>query len=113
MGENTFVRNAWLDGNWGQEERCPGFHFNPGAPFVLTIQKHTDYFSVWVNHQLAGEFKFRGCVDGVDTVYIQGDVVLEAVLLNTTHSDICTRPQCKTVYCRMQCQHKANKNVTA
>lgn len=82
MGENTFVRNAWLNGSWGQEERCPGGHFAPGAPFALFVRQAADHFSVWVDGKLAGEFKFRAKVDKVDTLYVQGDVVLEKVLIN-------------------------------
>lgn len=102
MGENTFVRNAWLDGNWGQEERCPAFHFMPGSPFVLKIVRGVgaDYFSVWVDGQLAGEFKFRGKVNAINTVYIQGDVVLNRILLNVYSSETrdCHNFDCK-IYC--------------
>lgn len=104
MGENTFVRNAWLDGKWGQEERCPVFHFCPGSPFVLVIQKCVDQFSVWVNHQLAGEFKFRGNVDNIDTVYIQGDIILDRVLFNPRWTEVCSSPKCKLVNCQLKCR---------
>lgn len=98
MGENTFVRNAWLNGSWGQEERCPGVFFNPGSPFFFAIRKSTDHFAVWIDNQLVGEFKFRGKVDKIDTVYIQGDVVVKRVVLNDRVAEFCTTPSCN-IYC--------------
>lgn len=104
MGENTFVRNAWLNGSWGQEERCPGFHFNPGSPFLVTIRRGTNSFSVWVNHQLTGEFGYRGDVDNIDSVYIQGDIILQGVLLSDRETNVCSTPACRVAYCRHQCK---------
>lgn len=91
------MRNAWIDGSWGQEERCPGFFFDPGAPFFLAIRKEEGCFAVWVDGQLAGEFKFRGKVENIDTVYVQGDVILKRVLLNDRVAEFCTSECC--VYC--------------
>ncbi|XP_971732.1 galectin-8 [Tribolium castaneum] len=81
-GEPLFVRNAWIDGGWGQEERTPGFQFAPGSPFTMAIRRGSDHFSVWIDGKLAGEFKFRGTVDNTDTVHMEGDVVIFDVRLN-------------------------------
>lgn len=82
VGENVFVRNAWLNGRWGPEERTPGFQFSPGAPFSLAIRRGSDHFSVWVDGQLTGEFKFRSPIEKIDTVYIQGDVVIKQIVMH-------------------------------
>jgi hypothetical protein len=80
-GESLFVRNAWIDKGWGREERTPGFQFAPGSPFTMAIRRGNDHFSVWIDGKLAGEFKFRGTVDKIDTVHIEGDVVVFGVVL--------------------------------
>ncbi|XP_063908416.1 galectin-8-like [Zophobas morio] len=85
-GEPLFVRNAWIDNGWGQEERTPGFQFKPGSPFIMAIRRESDHFSVWIDGKLAGEFKFRGGVDDIDTIYIEGDVVIFDVCM-TKDSD--------------------------
>lgn len=82
VGEPLFVRNAWINGGWGQEERTPSFQFSPGSPFSMAIRRESDRFSVSIDGQLAGEFKFRGPVDKIDTLHIQGDLVLYEVTLN-------------------------------
>lgn len=75
-GDSLFVRNAWIDNGWGQEERTPGFQFEPGSPFTMAIRRGDDHFSVWIAGKLAGEFKFRKDVDNIDTVHIEGDVII-------------------------------------
>lgn len=78
----VFVRNAWIEGGWGQEERTPGFQFSPGSPFTMAIRRGNDHFSVWIDGKLAGEFKFRAAVDKIDTVHIQGDVLISRIGLS-------------------------------
>ncbi|KAF2904201.1 hypothetical protein ILUMI_01977 [Ignelater luminosus] len=87
VGENVFVRNAWLNGRWGPEERTPGFQFSPGAPFSLAIRRGSDHFSVWVDGQLTGEFKFRIPIEKIDTVYIQGDVIIKQIVMHDKFID--------------------------
>lgn len=85
-GESVFVRNAYING-WGPEERAPGFQFSPGAPFSMAIRRGAEHFSVWVDGKLTGEFRFRGDVDKIDTVYIQGDVIIKKVLMSDRITD--------------------------
>ncbi|XP_060532035.1 galectin-8-like isoform X2 [Cylas formicarius] len=80
-GNHLFVRNSWTNGDWGAEERTPGFQFTPGSPFNVAIRKMDDHFSVWVDGNLAGEFNFRTPVDNIDTVFIHGDVQVFSVYL--------------------------------
>ncbi|XP_018574242.1 galectin-4 isoform X2 [Anoplophora glabripennis] len=77
----AFVRNAWLGGKWGKEECSPAFPFGPGETFNVAIRKNDDHFSVWVDGKLAGEFKFRGPVDQIDSLYIHGDVVVKTLYM--------------------------------
>lgn len=84
---HVFVRNAWLEGSWGPEERVECFLFTPGLSFSLAIRKCDSHFSVYVDGQLAGEFKFRGDVDRINTLYIQGDVTISNVVMRHKISD--------------------------
>lgn len=79
--KHLFVRNAWLDGQWGSEETTEVFPFEPAAPFKLAIRRNEDHFAVWVNGCLSGEFKFRGVVDKINTLYMQGDITLKRVCM--------------------------------
>lgn len=85
-GENVFVRNSYING-WGSEERAPGFQFSPNTSFNMAIRRGADHFSVWVDGKLTGEFRFRGDVDKIDTVYIQGDVVIRKILMSDRITD--------------------------
>lgn len=96
MGENVFVRNAWLN-SWGAEERAPGFPFAPGAPFTVAVRRAADHFSVWVDGKLAGEFSFRTNVDQIDTVSVHGDVVVKKILMSDRMGEACYTPECKVV----------------
>ncbi|KAF5292532.1 hypothetical protein FQR65_LT01678 [Abscondita terminalis] len=81
-GEDVFIRNARCNGHWGPEEKTRNFQFSPGSPFSLAIRREFDRFSVWINGQLSGEFKYRGVVSNINTVYIQGDVIIKNIVLN-------------------------------
>ncbi|KAJ8985473.1 hypothetical protein NQ317_015012 [Molorchus minor] len=85
-GKHLLVRNAWIDGAWGSEERTAGVQFSPGAPFSIAIQKNEHHFSVWVDGQLVGELQFRGASE-VDTVYIHGDVNVGRIYMKTFFDD--------------------------
>ncbi|KAG5892447.1 hypothetical protein JTB14_009855 [Gonioctena quinquepunctata] len=79
--EQQFIKNAKLDGNWGQEERTTAFQFSPATQFSMNIRKEIDHFAIYVEGKLAGEFKFRGNVEEIDSVYIQGCITLERICL--------------------------------
>lgn len=76
-----FVRNTWMNGSWGEEERTPGFQFTPGKRFHLAIRMNSDNFGVWIDGILAGEFCFRTPVETINTVYIHGDVQIKNIYL--------------------------------
>lgn len=78
---SSFIRNDWLVDKWGKEECCPTFPFTPGEAFSVAIRKNHDHFSIWVDGKLAAEFKFRGAVNKIDTVYIHGDVVIKSMYM--------------------------------
>lgn len=79
LGENVIVRNSWLKGGWGSEERTPSFNFTPGANFKIVIRKDAHNFSLWVDGRMVGEFRYRTREDKINTIYIQGDVFLYSV----------------------------------
>uniref|UniRef100_T1PEL7 Galectin n=1 Tax=Musca domestica TaxID=7370 RepID=T1PEL7_MUSDO len=82
IGRATVIRNSWIDGNWGQEERSDlETKFLPGKPFSLQIVHGDDSFKIYVNHQLLTEYKFRVSPSTIDTIYIQGDIKLFDVAL--------------------------------
>ncbi|KAF5280014.1 hypothetical protein FQA39_LY05395 [Lamprigera yunnana] len=87
-GEDVFIRNARYDGHWGSEERTRNFQFSPGSPFTLSIRRGFDRFSVWVDGQLSGEFKYRGNVNNINTVYIQGDVIIKDIIIRENPVDV-------------------------
>lgn len=83
----SFIRNAWLAGKWGKEECSSTFPFSPGETFNIAIRRSFDHFSVWVDGKLAGEFKVRGEVDNIDTVYVHGDVIVKTLYMREYMED--------------------------
>ncbi|XP_065159825.1 galectin-8-like isoform X2 [Atheta coriaria] len=79
-GANAFVRNAWSDGKWYNEERAPGFPFSPGYSFTLVIRVEMDFYAIYVNNQLIAEYPYRvRNKHFVSAVYIQGDIYLRHI----------------------------------
>lgn len=82
IGRATVIRNSWIDGNWGQEERSDlETKFLPGKPFSLSIVHCTNSFKIYINHQILTEYTFRVSPSTIDTIYIQGDIKLFDVAL--------------------------------
>lgn len=90
-GDNIIVRNAWVDGGWGPEERIQNFNFIPGCQFKLTITCDMDGFSVWIDENLTGEFRLRCKSDEINTVYIQGDVHIYHIYMEKERRSILSR----------------------
>lgn len=87
QARHVFIRNCWIDGSWGQEERSVGFQFTPGSPFSIAIRKEADVFSIWVDGQLSGEFRYRGDVEKLNAVYIQGDIDVNCIYMKQKIDD--------------------------
>ena len=83
IGRTTVIRNSWVDGSWGSEERSEmETTFRPGKPFSLSIVYGPNKsFEIFVNHELLTEYKFRCRPELIDTIYIQGDIKLFDVVL--------------------------------
>ncbi|XP_053461391.1 galectin-4 isoform X1 [Nycticebus coucang] len=81
MGEGAVVRNSFLNGSWGSEERkIPINPFGPGQFFDLSIRCGVDRFKVYANGQHLFDFSHRlSAFQRVDMVEIQGDVTLSYV----------------------------------
>lgn len=77
----TMVRNAWIKGKWGTEEKAHCSHFRPGRPFCLKIVCSEDQYSVYVDGSLMDNFKYRCSPQIVDTLYIHGDIVLKDIVV--------------------------------
>lgn len=88
IGKTTLIRNSWVDGNWGTEERSDmETSFRPGKTFSLSIVHGSkESFEIYVNHELLTEYKFRVRPDKIDTIYIQGDIKLFDVVLQQNAS---------------------------
>lgn len=80
VGEGV-VRNSFLNGSWGSEERKISYNpFNPGQFFDLSIRCGTDRFKVFANGQHLFDYAHRfPAFHLVDTLEIAGDVTLSYV----------------------------------
>ncbi|KAH8323242.1 hypothetical protein KR067_003329 [Drosophila pandora] len=77
IGKAVVCRNAWENGQWGEEERSElDTNFRPGRTFSLAIVCTKESFEVYVNRQYLTEFKYKVSPERVNTIYIQGDVKL-------------------------------------
>eukprot|EP00069_Balaena_mysticetus_P003036 bmy_16324T0 len=81
LNEGTVVRNSFLNGLWGAEERKVSNNpFGPGQFFDLSIRCGMDRFKVYANGQHLFDFSHRlSAFQRVDMVEIQGDVTLSYV----------------------------------
>ncbi|XP_069313352.1 galectin-4 isoform X1 [Eulemur rufifrons] len=81
MSEGSVVRNSFLKGSWGSEERRVSHNpFGPGQFFDLSIRCGLDRFKVYANGQHLFDFSHRlSAFQSVDTVEIKGDVTLSYV----------------------------------
>lgn len=57
--ENCIVRNAMIDGKWGEEEKEGGNPFVRGQEFKLKIETTEDAFIIYVNDQRFTSFRHR------------------------------------------------------
>ncbi|XP_054855929.1 galectin-4 [Eublepharis macularius] len=81
MNENCVVRNSFLNGGWGREERELPFNpFQPGQYFDLSIRCGNERFKVFANGQPVFNYshRFRN-FQQIDTLDIDGDVILSYV----------------------------------
>uniref|UniRef100_A0A452ELS0 Galectin n=1 Tax=Capra hircus TaxID=9925 RepID=A0A452ELS0_CAPHI len=81
MTEGAVVRNSFLNGSWGSEERkVPYNPFGPGQFFDLSVRCGADRFKVYANGQHLFDFSHRlSAFQRVDLVEIHGDVTLSYV----------------------------------
>ncbi|XP_046388636.1 galectin-6-like isoform X2 [Ischnura elegans] len=83
QSEERLILNSWVkkDHGWG-EEVCLHKNriiFRPGSIFNLVIKVSADHYYVFVNSKQVAKYVHRGNPLHVDTVHVQGDVVLQHV----------------------------------
>uniref|UniRef100_A0A674IET8 Galectin n=1 Tax=Terrapene triunguis TaxID=2587831 RepID=A0A674IET8_9SAUR len=81
LNEKRVIRNSFLNGKWGSEEReLPHNPFQPGQYFELSIRCGNGRFKVFANGQPLFDYnhRFRE-FQRIDTLEINGDVVLSYV----------------------------------
>lgn len=83
MAERRVVRNAFLNGSWGEEEVELSYNpFAHGERFDIVVRCGNACFHVYVNGQHLFNFDHRfGNFQQIDAIEIDGDVVLSAVQL--------------------------------
>ncbi|XP_045041572.1 galectin-4 isoform X2 [Desmodus rotundus] len=81
LTEGTVVRNSYLNGSWGSEEKKISYNpFGFGQFFDLSIRCGLDRFKVYANGQHLFDYSHRlSAFQRVDTLEIQGDVTLSYV----------------------------------
>ncbi|MEQ2247293.1 hypothetical protein ILYODFUR_007902, partial [Ilyodon furcidens] len=83
MKSGVFIRNSYLDGSWGQEEReLPFFPFSPGEYFeiLLLCQPHQFKLAVNGSHLFAYRHRVQD-LSSIDELEIMGDLELSDVKL--------------------------------
>ncbi|XP_053124095.1 galectin-4 [Hemicordylus capensis] len=81
INERTVVRNSFLNGQWGKEERELSYNpFQPGRYFDLSIRCGNEKFKVFADGQPLFNFKHRyRHFQNINTIDIDGDVVLSYI----------------------------------
>ncbi|XP_046455752.1 galectin-4-like isoform X1 [Daphnia pulex] len=79
-GQRTIVMNSFI-GSWGSEQRVAvPRNLLPGNNFVLAIRRQPSYFEVSVNGSVIATYNHRIAADMVDSVSIDGDVIIHKVV---------------------------------
>ncbi|XP_046657821.1 galectin-4-like isoform X1 [Daphnia pulicaria] len=79
-GQRTIVMNSFI-GSWGSEQRVAvPRNLLPGNTFVLAIRRQPSYFEVSVNGSVIATYNHRIAADMVDSVSIDGDVIIHKVV---------------------------------
>ncbi|XP_038151602.1 galectin-8-like [Cyprinodon tularosa] len=83
MKSGVFIRNSYLDGSWGQEEReLPFFPFSAGEYFEILLLCQPHQFKLAVNGSHLLEFRHRmQDLSSIDQLEIMGDLELSDVKL--------------------------------
>ncbi|XP_050077797.1 galectin-6-like [Anopheles maculipalpis] len=85
-GRHVICRNSWLNGKWDREERSENMtDFAPGKAFHLQIACTDVSYQVSLNDKLIAEFVFRDNPRLVEAVYIQGDIKVFDVVVETAY----------------------------
>jgi hypothetical protein len=75
------IMNIWYKGKWGNEKKFP-LLFKPGRPFSTKILCKHDEYSVTVDGVLLGAYPNLFSLHTVNTLYIQGDVLIKEVTVS-------------------------------
>ncbi|XP_053673024.1 galectin-9-like [Anopheles nili] len=85
-GRHVICRNSWQNGKWEREERSENVtEFAPGKNFHLQIACTDVSYQVSLNGKLIAEFIFRDSPRLVEAVYIQGDIKVFDVVVETAY----------------------------
>uniref|UniRef100_A0A182K393 Galectin n=1 Tax=Anopheles christyi TaxID=43041 RepID=A0A182K393_9DIPT len=85
-GRHVICRNSWQNGKWEREERSENVtDFAPGKPFHLQIACTDVSYQVSLNDKLIAEFIFRDNPRLVEAIYIQGDIKVFDVVVETAY----------------------------
>lgn len=80
-GNRVIVMNSLLGGQWGSEQRiATGRHLAPGTTFVLSIKRQAYNFDILVNGTRIANYAHRIGADIIDSVSIDGDVIVNKVV---------------------------------
>ncbi|KAM5146205.1 galectin-4-like isoform 1-T2 [Mantella aurantiaca] len=81
LNEGAVVRNSFLGGKWGNEERAaPFLPFTPGQYFDISIRTGNIRYKIFVNGQQFCEYFHRFTnMPMIDTLEIGGNIVLSLV----------------------------------
>lgn len=109
--EQFVVCNSFYDRKWSKE-----LYFDihedlqPGQTFSLTIMCSKICYEVYINRRWLMDFKYRTNPDIVDVVYIEGDVTLWDVVMDTrewenTHRETLFRPKFSSMILKRLTDH--------
>lgn len=76
--ETLIVTNSWINA-WGTEQRTRCSALRPGNNFVLIIRRQQYHYDISVDGNLVANYPHRITGDIVDSVAIDGDVIINSV----------------------------------
>jgi len=81
-GNRSVVFNSWYNPDWGQEQILTANNpFTPNGCFVLRIRREATHFQILVNDTRLTHFNYRMVASLIDSVVVDGDVILTKVVV--------------------------------
>lgn len=81
LKEKIIVRNSFINGKWGKEERGGRFEISHNTHFEVTFLPESEHYRIEINNKKLGLFRHRLPLHLVKFIRVSGQVKIDHILL--------------------------------